>query len=207
MTIFIVLGLAEANTSAGAPPVMLAASESLPPKEKVTFVPGCSFSNFLPSVVKLSFSEAAANTVTSPESLPDEEADAEESDFDEEESSDDEQALSASSAAAPAPATCRVRRFRRAVRVFTGPLPLVLTDAQSLAAPADHTAVRPHPSMIMPQMRGESLLSHRMSWVGYLWGSHVRLYETVVESLSLAIRRIAMTASEHCPWRQLSSRP
>src|SRR5689334_12703161 len=106
-----VLGLAEVNTSAGAPPVMLAARESLPPKLKVTFVPGCAFSNSLPSVVKLSFSEAAANTVTVPDNLsdlsdlPDEEAEAEGSDFVEESESDDEQALRASRAAAPAPVT------------------------------------------------------------------------------------------------------
>lgn len=103
VTIFIVLGLAEANTSAGAPPVMLAARESLPPKLKVTFVPGWAFSNSLPRVVKLSLSEAAANTVTVPDSSSDGEAVPGESDADEE-SSDDEQALRASRAAAPAAA-------------------------------------------------------------------------------------------------------
>jgi hypothetical protein len=46
-------------------------------------------------------------------------ADAEVSDFEEDESSLEEQALRASSAAAPAPATCRVRRVRRAERVIT----------------------------------------------------------------------------------------
>jgi hypothetical protein len=105
VTIFIVIGLAAANTSAGAPPVMLAARESLPPKLKVTFVPGCSFSNSLPSSVNVSFSEAAANTVTVPDRLPEAEAEAEESDLVDEESSDDEHALRSSNAATPIPAS------------------------------------------------------------------------------------------------------
>ncbi|GLP63571.1 hypothetical protein TUSST3_01920 [Streptomyces sp. TUS-ST3] len=90
--------------------------------------------------------------------------------MDEESESDDEQALRASSAAAPTPATCRLRRFRRAVRVITGPLPLGPDGHESLAARAD-----PIP-MIMTQMRGESLLWHRMSRICDLSGWHVRLY-------------------------------
>lgn len=96
---------------------MLAARVSLPPKLKVTLVPGFAFSNSLPRLVNDSWSEAAANTVTVPDIFGD--ADAEESDFEEDESSLEEQALRASSAAAPAPATCRVRRVRRAERVIT----------------------------------------------------------------------------------------
>lgn len=66
VTVFMVVGLAAAKTSAGAPAVMLAARVSLPPKLKVTFVPGYAVSNCLPSVLKDSFSEAAAKTVTEP---------------------------------------------------------------------------------------------------------------------------------------------
>src|SRR5215467_7889000 len=62
-----VLVLAAANTSAGAPPVMLAASVSLPPKLKTTFVPGCCVWNSLPSAWNVSVSDAAANTVTVPD--------------------------------------------------------------------------------------------------------------------------------------------
>ncbi|GAA0909655.1 hypothetical protein GCM10009549_18280 [Streptomyces thermoalcalitolerans] len=72
---------------------------SLPPKLKVTFVPGWSFSNFLPRAVKLSLSEAAAKTVTSPDGFDDEEADAAESE------PGDEQALRAMRATAPVPVT------------------------------------------------------------------------------------------------------
>ncbi|GAA3057104.1 hypothetical protein GCM10010448_45610 [Streptomyces glomeratus] len=81
---------------------------SLPPKLKLTFVPGCSFSNSWPRAVKLSFREAAANTVIVPDSFGVEDAeDAEESDFSAESEPDpdeEEQALRTSSAAAPAPA-------------------------------------------------------------------------------------------------------
>jgi hypothetical protein len=85
-------------------------------------VPGCCFSNSLPRVVKLSLSEAAAKTVTVPDSLGD--ADVEVSDLadeseEAEESSEEEQALSAIRAATPAPATCSIRRVRRAERVIT----------------------------------------------------------------------------------------
>lgn len=121
---------------------MLAARESLPPKLKVTFVPGCSSSNCLPSVVKLSFSDAAANTVTVPDSLSDE-ADATEPDLADEESPDDVQALRASSTVAPRAATCIGPRVRCSVRVITGPLPLVLTDTIT-SVRADHQRSR-HP--------------------------------------------------------------
>jgi hypothetical protein len=77
--------------------------------------------------VQLSFREAAANTVTVPESFGEEDDEAEpfalsgESDV-----SEEEQALRASSAAAPTPATRRVRvvrRVRRVDRVVTDLLP------------------------------------------------------------------------------------
>jgi hypothetical protein len=70
----------------------------------------------LPRVVKLSFSEAAAKTVTVPVSFLAESADAEEEEsfWEEDASEPEEQALSASSAATPAPVTCTVRRVRRA---------------------------------------------------------------------------------------------
>jgi hypothetical protein len=128
VTIAIVFGLAEANTSAGAPPVMLAARESLPPKLKVTLVPGCSSSNRFPSVVKLSFSDAAANTVTVPLTSSDDEADEEDPDVAVAESSDDEHAPSVSRAVAPRAAARIDRRVRRAVRVITGPLPQLQAD-------------------------------------------------------------------------------
>ncbi|GGR75966.1 hypothetical protein GCM10010269_13890 [Streptomyces humidus] len=67
-------------------------------------MPGWAFSNVSPRVVKLSFREAAANTVTVPDSWSAEDADAEVGDSAAEESPDDEQALRTSSAAAPAPA-------------------------------------------------------------------------------------------------------
>ncbi|GHF68688.1 hypothetical protein GCM10018787_16280 [Streptomyces thermodiastaticus] len=87
--------------------------------------PGWSFSNFLPSVVKLSFNEAAAKTVTSPDTAPEAPDDAEEpcEDCGDESGPDDEQALRASSAAAPAPAARSIRRGDRAERLITDPLP------------------------------------------------------------------------------------
>jgi hypothetical protein len=107
---------------------MLAARESLPPKLKVTLVPGWAFSNCWPRAVKLSFREAAANTVTVPESFGEEDVEADDFALPEESDlpSEEEQALRASSAAAPTPATCRVRlvrRVRRADRVITDLLP------------------------------------------------------------------------------------
>jgi hypothetical protein len=71
--------------------------------------------------VKLSFREAAANTVTVPDSFG--EADApEEPGFPvsgaSEESDEEEQAVRASTAAAPAPASRSSRRVRRAERVI-----------------------------------------------------------------------------------------
>lgn len=53
------------------------AKESLPLKLKVTSMPGCSSSKRSPSSVKLSFSEAAAKTVTVPPELPSSPSDAE----------------------------------------------------------------------------------------------------------------------------------
>ena len=60
-------GLAEANTSAGAPELICSASAELAAKLNVTFVPGLADSNCLPSSVNDSVSEAAANTVISPD--------------------------------------------------------------------------------------------------------------------------------------------
>src|SRR5205823_878981 len=62
--------LAEANTSAGAPCSMLAASAELAAKLNFTATPGCAASNCRPSVVNDSVSEAAAKTVTVPDRLP-----------------------------------------------------------------------------------------------------------------------------------------
>src|SRR5690242_19646160 len=66
--------LAEAKTSAGAPETMLAARVSLPPKSKVTVVPGWAASNSLPNWVKVFLSEAAAKTVSLPVIAADAEA-------------------------------------------------------------------------------------------------------------------------------------
>src|SRR6266480_2545858 len=62
----IVPGDAEANTSAGAPLVIWVARPELGPKLNFTVSPGCAASNCLPSWVKLSVSDAAANTVIVP---------------------------------------------------------------------------------------------------------------------------------------------
>jgi len=94
------------------PPVMPAARLSLPRKLNVTFVPGWPFSIFLPRVVRLSWSEAAAKTVTVPDRFGDEDADGEGSDVADEESSEEEQAVRDGSAADTAPAARRVRRVR-----------------------------------------------------------------------------------------------
>ena len=61
-------GLAEANTSAGAPALICSARAELAPKLNVTFVPGLAASNCLPISVNDSVSEAAANTVMLPDS-------------------------------------------------------------------------------------------------------------------------------------------
>ncbi|CAO5185309.1 hypothetical protein FAIPA1_50073 [Frankia sp. AiPs1] len=66
VTVFMVAGLAAANTSAGAPAVSCVASVELPPKENFTVEPGLAASNCLPSVVNVPVSDAAANTVTVP---------------------------------------------------------------------------------------------------------------------------------------------
>src|SRR2546429_6867897 len=59
-------GAAEANTSAGAPLLICSARPELGPKLNFTVSPGCAASNCLPSWVKLSVSDAAANTVIVP---------------------------------------------------------------------------------------------------------------------------------------------
>jgi hypothetical protein len=59
--------LAEANTSAGAPELIWVARAELAAKLNVTFVPGFAASNCFPSSVNDSVSEAAANTVMSPD--------------------------------------------------------------------------------------------------------------------------------------------
>ncbi len=110
VTVFMVVGLAAVKTSAGAPLTMLAASASLPAKLKTTLVPGCAASNCLPSVVKLSCSDAAAKTVTVPVMSEDPDADTEPDEEPDEEL--EEQPLRASRTAAQPPAS-------RAVRVVT----------------------------------------------------------------------------------------
>ena len=59
-------GAAEANTSAGAPPVIWVARVELPPKLNFTVSPGWAASNCFPSWVKVPISDAAANTVIVP---------------------------------------------------------------------------------------------------------------------------------------------
>jgi hypothetical protein len=59
-------GAAEANTSAGAPPVIWVASVELPPKLNFTVSPGWAASNCFPIWVKVPISDAAANTVIVP---------------------------------------------------------------------------------------------------------------------------------------------
>src|SRR5664279_4571173 len=61
---------AEANTSAGAPPISCVTRSEEPAKLKVTVEPGFSFSYVSPSSVNVFFSDAAANTVIAP-SVPD----------------------------------------------------------------------------------------------------------------------------------------
>src|SRR5690606_36519736 len=65
VTVFMVAGLAAANTSAGAPCTICWARVALEPKLNRTDVPGCAASNALPSSVNVPVSEAAACTVTS----------------------------------------------------------------------------------------------------------------------------------------------
>jgi hypothetical protein len=59
-------GAAEANTSAGAPPVIWVAKVELPPKLNFTVSPGWAASNCFPIWVKVPISDAAANTVIVP---------------------------------------------------------------------------------------------------------------------------------------------
>ena len=61
---------AEANTSAGAPWVICVARSEEPAKLSVTLVPGFLASNSSASCVNVALSEAAAKTVTVPESCP-----------------------------------------------------------------------------------------------------------------------------------------
>src|SRR5690606_2842601 len=70
-TSVMVSGLAEANTSAGAPWSICWASVELPAKLKVTLTPGWASSKSRPIRVNASVSEAAANTTSSPVTSPD----------------------------------------------------------------------------------------------------------------------------------------
>src|SRR6185503_7254318 len=63
-----VLVLAEAYTSAGAPWLIWVARPELGPKLNTTLVPGWAASNCVPILVNASFREAAANTLTVPDS-------------------------------------------------------------------------------------------------------------------------------------------
>jgi hypothetical protein len=65
-TVSMFAGAAEANTSAGAPPVIWVAKVELPPKLNFTVSPGCAASNCFPIWVKVPISDAAANTVIVP---------------------------------------------------------------------------------------------------------------------------------------------
>src|SRR4051795_2345646 len=62
-------GAAEANTSAGAPSSICFARAELPAKLKFTFTPGWAASKSLPNRVKVPVSDAAANTVMSPDKV------------------------------------------------------------------------------------------------------------------------------------------
>ncbi len=66
-TASMVVVLAEAKTSAGAPAVIWVTSAELPAKLKVTSTPGFAASNRSPIVVNDSVSDAAASTVMSPD--------------------------------------------------------------------------------------------------------------------------------------------
>jgi hypothetical protein len=69
VTVFIVVGLAAANTSAGAPEVICWARPELPPYEKVTSRWGFCASKSLPILSNDSVSDAAASTVSLPVAL------------------------------------------------------------------------------------------------------------------------------------------
>ena len=76
VTVFMLVGDAEANTSAGAPCVIWVARVELAAKLKVTVVPGCAAWNWVPSVVNEPVSDAAANTVIVPDRAgPDDDVD------------------------------------------------------------------------------------------------------------------------------------
>src|SRR5262249_37074705 len=67
VTVFMLAGAAEANTSAGAPWLIWLASAELAAKLKVTVDPGLAASKSLPIRVNASVSDAAANAVTVPD--------------------------------------------------------------------------------------------------------------------------------------------
>src|SRR5206468_1304869 len=66
VTVFMLAGAAEANTSAGAPWLICVARAELPAKLNLTVEPGLAASKSLPIRVNDSVSDAAANTVTVP---------------------------------------------------------------------------------------------------------------------------------------------
>src|SRR4051812_48492621 len=65
-TSFMLVVLADAKTSAGAPWLICWASPELGPKLNTTLPRGCAASNFLPSVVTASVSDDAADTLRVP---------------------------------------------------------------------------------------------------------------------------------------------
>src|ERR1019366_5433507 len=67
VTVPIVVVLAAAKTSTGAPCVIWAASVSEPPYDGTIFTPGCACSKFVANVVNVAFSDEAANTTTVPD--------------------------------------------------------------------------------------------------------------------------------------------
>jgi hypothetical protein len=69
VTVPIVVVLAAAKTSTGAPWVICAASVSEPPKDGTIFTPGCACSKFVANVVKVACNDDAANTTTVPDRL------------------------------------------------------------------------------------------------------------------------------------------
>src|SRR5262249_40234775 len=66
VTVFMFVGAAEANTSAGAPWLICVARVELLARLKVTFAPGVAASESSPILVNDAVSDAAANTVTVP---------------------------------------------------------------------------------------------------------------------------------------------
>ncbi|GED88228.1 hypothetical protein TNCT6_53130 [Streptomyces sp. 6-11-2] len=144
-------------------------------------MPGCCCSNCLPSVVKLSFSEAAAKTVTVPDSFGAADADVPDPAEDEPSEDEEEQALRASNAAAPATPdfSILVRRVERVITVLL----LWLCTEEAVAPCHDRSYGRA--AIILPQLPGVRALLHCMSWRCVTQGSHVRLYEAVVRVRTL----------------------